>query len=374
MPRALLFCLAQQAIFSESDAQWMRLALEAAARGLGRTSPNPPVGCALVSEGEVVGVGHHARAGSDHAEVVALREAGARARGATAYVTLEPCTHHGRTPPCSEALLAAGIRRAVIATLDPDPRVSGRGRRRLLQEGVEVATGLLAEQALEQQAGFRSRVVRGRPWVTVKWAMTLDGKVATPGGESRWISGEAARQEAHRLRDRSDLVAVGSGTVLADDPALTTRLPEGGRDAVAVLFDRSGKIPLDARAVRPGTVVVTAPEQAGRWSERPVRVLPAPDLEEALTALASWEFCNLLLEGGPGLTSQFLAHDLIDEVWVALAPKLLGAGLPPLHGPQRPLRLAAELQGVRSAPLGGDLLVRGRLHPVPELTAAEGGG
>src|SRR5690606_39696851 len=209
--------------FTPGDAAFMRLALALAERGRGRVSPNPLVGCVVVKDGEVVGEGWHARAGGPHAEVAALAAAGDRARGATVYVTLEPCDHHGRTPPCTEALLAAGLDRVVAATLDPNPLVDARGVARLKQGGVQVDVGLLARQAEQQNEVFRVAPRERRPFVPYQTAMSLDGKIAVRTGRSRWITGESSRDRVHRWRDEFDAVAVGINTVLLDDPALTTR-------------------------------------------------------------------------------------------------------------------------------------------------------
>ncbi|MFC4639095.1 bifunctional diaminohydroxyphosphoribosylaminopyrimidine deaminase/5-amino-6-(5-phosphoribosylamino)uracil reductase RibD [Deinococcus hohokamensis] len=357
----------------------MRQALREAARGLGRTSPNPPVGCVLVRGGRVVGRGFHPRAGEPHAEVFALREAGEQARGATAYVTLEPCSHFGRTPPCADALMAAGVARVVIAALDPDPRVAGQGAARLRAAGIDVTVGVGEAAALRQQAGFRSLVTRARPWVIYKYAMTLDGKVAALDGAGRpeangLVTGPAARARVMQWRNEVDALAVGSGTVRTDDPRLTTRGVEGGRDPRPVIFDRQGLTPAHARVVRPGAVVVTAPgislpahEAAG------AKVVTAEDLPGALIALGRLSLSTLLVEGGPTLASSLLRAGLVDEVRALVAPKLLGAGLSPLTGPARPMQEAAALREVTSEsltfePLGPDLLITGLLNDIPRLT------
>ncbi|WP_216329026.1 bifunctional diaminohydroxyphosphoribosylaminopyrimidine deaminase/5-amino-6-(5-phosphoribosylamino)uracil reductase RibD [Deinococcus aestuarii] len=347
----------------------MREALELAVRGLGRTAPNPPVGCVIVRGGQMVGRGFHPRAGEPHAEVFALREAGEQARGGTAYVTLEPCSHFGRTPPCADALIAAGVSRVVVAAPDPNPRVGGRGMERLRAAGLEVVVGVLADEALRQQAGFRSLIVRGRPWVVYKYAMTLDGRVAAVTGDSRWVSGEAARALVHRWRDEFDALAVGSGTVLADDPELTARGLPAGRDPRPVIFDRRGRIPGGARALRPGTVIVTAPDtDTGHLERAGVHLLRAGDLADALTGLGALGITSLLLEGGPTLAGALLAADLVDEVRVFVAPKVLGAGISPLAAPGRErMGEARALADVTVTPVGSDVLMRGLLQGVPQL-------
>ncbi|GMA17355.1 bifunctional diaminohydroxyphosphoribosylaminopyrimidine deaminase/5-amino-6-(5-phosphoribosylamino)uracil reductase RibD [Deinococcus metallilatus] len=358
------------------DAAFMAQALAQAARGLGRTAPNPPVGCVVVRGGDIVGRGFHSRAGEPHAEVFALREAGEQARGAAAYVTLEPCGHFGRTPPCADALIGAGVARVVVAALDPDPRVSGAGVRRLRAAGLDVTLGVLEDEATAQQAGFRSLVARGRPWVVAKYAMTLDGKIAalradgTPEGRGA-VTGEQARERVMRWRDEQDAIAVGSGTLLADDPALTTRGVPGGRDPRPVVFDRRARTPLTARVWRPGAVLVTSPSADARaHAAAGVQVLRAATLPEALRGLGRLEISSLLLEGGSGLLGAFLAAGLVDEVRALIAPRLLGAGLPPLDGPLRPMGQAEALSHLRVETLGPDVLISGLLNRVPRLQRA----
>ena len=351
------------------------MALDLAAKGLGRTSPNPPVGCVIVRGDQVVGRGYHERAGTPHAEAHALREAGDRARGATAYVTLEPCAHHGRTPPCADALVQAGLHRVVVSALDPDDRTAGRGVQRLREAGVVVDVGPGAEAAVAQQAGFRSVVGHGRPWTIWKYASTLDGRIAAEGGDARWVSGEEARALVHRWRDQVDAVAVGSGTILADDPALTTRGVEGGRDARAVVFDRRGRIAADARVVRPGTIVVTGtdvPEAfTGRLLDEGVTVIAAATLRAGLEALGRNGIATLMLEGGATLAGAFLEADVIDEVRAFVAPRLLGSGLPVAVGAPRPRMSAAiDLHDLSVASVGRDVLVRGLVHAVPRLDSS----
>ncbi len=359
----------------------MREALALAERGLGRTSPNPAVGCQIVLGGpaghRVLGRGFHPQAGQPHAEVFALREAGDGARGATAYVTLEPCSHFGHTPPCADALIRAGVSRVVVAALDPDPRVAGRGARRLREAGVAVEVGLLEGEALRQQAGFRSLATRGRPWVVWKYAVTLDGRVAGPGGRRQAVSGPAAGRLVHRWRDELDAVGVGSGTLLLDDPLLTTRGVEGGRDPRPVIFDRSGRTPPTARALRPGCVVVSAPGVAlPGLAGSGATLLPAASLGEALEGLGGLGIASLLLEGGPTLAASFLAQDLIDEVRAFVAPRLFGPGRPPLDGAGLGAVLPRELREVSVESVGAgegaqtDALIRGYLHPIPAVSTA----
>jgi diaminohydroxyphosphoribosylaminopyrimidine deaminase/5-amino-6-(5-phosphoribosylamino)uracil reductase len=242
------------------DAGWMDQALRVAEAGLGLTAPNPAVGAVLVRDGRVVGEGAHLKAGTPHAEGIALRVAGERARGATAYVTLEPCAHHGRTPPCADALVAAGVGRVVVAGTDPDPRVDGRGVARLREAGIEVTVGCRAPEARALNRGFFTLHTLGRPHVTLKTAMTLDGRIVAADGQSRWITGEPARAEAHRLRFLADAVMVGIGTVLADDPRLTVRRPDlPAKEPLRVVVDSRLRLPVDAALLSagdPGRVVV----------------------------------------------------------------------------------------------------------------------
>ena len=233
---------------NDIDATYMKLALSLAARGAGWVSPNPMVGAVVVRGGKVVGRGYHRRAGLPHAEVEALRSAGETARGADLYVTLEPCNHQGKTPPCTQAILSAGVRRVIIATPDPNPQVTGGGAEFLAARGVEVNVGLLGAEARRLNEAWFHYVNTGRPWVMAKAACSLDGKIATVGGESQWLTGEAARALGHRLRHRVDAMVVGIGTVLADDPQLTTRRPRGqGKDPIRVVLDSRLRLPLTAR-------------------------------------------------------------------------------------------------------------------------------
>ena len=255
---------------ASDDVFWMRRALAEAERGRGGVEPNPLVGAVVVHEGRAVGVGHHARFGGPHAEVVALEAAGVAARGATLYVTLEPCCHQGKTPPCTEAVLAAGIRRVVAAMTDPFPKVAGGGFARLEAAGLEVESGLLDTEARRLNAPYLKRLATGRPYVTAKWAMTLDGKTATASGDSRWISGPRSRMLVHELRGRMDAILVGIGTALADDPQLTAR-PPGPRRAARVVLDSAGTAPPDSRLARTAREIpvwVAVTERAGAIAAR----------------------------------------------------------------------------------------------------------
>ena len=310
----------------------MARALELAAHGMYTTDPNPRVGCVIVRDGETVGEGWHERAGESHAEVIALNAAGARARGATAYVTLEPCCHHGRTPPCTRALLKAGVTRLLAAMVDPNPSVAGKGLSELESAGMMVTHGLMRAEAEALNPGFIKRMRQQRPYVRLKTAMSLDGRVALANGASRWITGEAARNDAHGLRARSSAIVTGVGTVLADDPHLTAR-PGGaaaGRQPVRVVLDRRLRTPPDAKLFRsPGAVWIftaaaararSALEQAGAR----VDVLPEFDLQDVLAELAAREINEAMVEAGPTLSGAFLEAGLVDELVIYAAPKLLG--------------------------------------------------
>lgn len=361
------------------DERHMRRALELAARGLGRTSPNPAVGAVVVREGLVVGEGYHRQAGTPHAEVHALRRAGEQARGADLYVTLEPCSHHGRTPPCVDAILASGVRRVVVATQDPNPRVCGRGIARLRDAGLQVEVGLLEREAARLNEFFFTYVTRQRPFVALKTAMTLDGKIATGSGDSRWITGVPARQRVHRLRDVYDAILVGAGTVIKDDPLLNTRLDEPGtRDPVRVILDSWLDIPAESRVVttarRQRTIVVCArgadASRAQRLARAGVEVLEL-EAEEGLVpparimeALAARELTSVLVEGGAQVNAGLLEAGLVDKVFWFIAPRIFGGERAPSpvggSGVQRACE-AVALREVEIERIGEDLLVTGYL-------------
>jgi diaminohydroxyphosphoribosylaminopyrimidine deaminase / 5-amino-6-(5-phosphoribosylamino)uracil reductase len=309
-------------------------ALELAERGRGTTKPNPVVGAVIVRDGEVVGEGWHERPGGPHAEIAALEAAGDRARGSTLYLTLEPCAHHGRTPPCVDAVIEAGVARVVVAVGDPDERTNGRGFERLQAASVEVELpgGDLEWRARVQNEGYRTWASRGRPFVTYKAAITLDGRMTVPG--SRWVSGEESRRFVHELRAASDAVAVGMGTVRADDPALTARDVGAARQPRRLAFGR-GPLP--------------------EGSE--LELVSGP-FEEELRRLGEEEVQSLLLEGGPTLATAFLEADLIDKLLVFVAPRLSGEG-PHLF---RDLRRPVELRRLSARPVGVDVLLTAYLH------------
>ena len=351
---------------------FMRLALREASKGLGRTSPNPAVGAVLVKNGRVIARGHHARAGGPHAEVVALRAAGTRAAGADLYTTLEPCNHWGKTPPCSLALIQAGVRRVFVGSRDPNPLVNGRGLGRLRRAGVEVVTDVLRDACDALGAHWFHYIRSGRPFVTLKAAITLDGKIATRTGDSRWVTGEAAREEVHRLRDRVDAVLVGAGTARSDDPFLTTRLPGGrGRDPIRVVLDTRLTLPPSLKLFHPQspapTLVATGSGRRRRFGPG-VEILSCRtrgeriDLEDLLRKLAERGITHLLVEGGAEVHQSFLSAGLVDQVVLHIAPKLLGGGKDWLGG-DGPARMADALRlgGVELRRTGEDLVVTGTL-------------
>lgn len=318
-----------------SEVRWMERALELAERGLYTARPNPCVGCVLVRDGEVVGEGFHARAGGPHAEVEALRMAGEKAQGATAYLNLEPCAHHGRTPPCTEALLAARVRKVVVAIRDPFPQVAGRGLAILRAHGVEVEEGLLADAARWLNRGFLSLHERGRPWVRVKLAATLDGRTALPDGRSQWITGEAARADNMRFRARSGAILTGRGTVLKDDPRLTVRLdpPEPFLPPLRVVLDSGLRVPISARVLDEEAPTLLVADEAvvrDRRVEHDPNILGVPrqggglDLNAVLRALGARGIHEVQVEAGPRLSGAFLAAGLADELLLYLNPSLLG--------------------------------------------------
>jgi diaminohydroxyphosphoribosylaminopyrimidine deaminase/5-amino-6-(5-phosphoribosylamino)uracil reductase len=365
-----------------TDLLWMRAALELAERARGRTSPNPMVGAVVVREGAIVGDGWHQRVGAPHAEAVALERAGSAARGATLFVTLEPCVHFGRTPPCADAVIAAGVARVVVATDDPDARMQGRGVAKLRAAGIAVETGVGAAEAQRLNEAYFHRVRTGRAFGVLKAAVTLDGRLAADGGDSRWITGESARARAHELRDVHDAVLVGRGTVERDDPCLDVRLPGDRRDPVAVIVDSrlsaSPERKVFRRAAGGARVVVAAcadaPAEAERLlAERGVEVLRfrpnaagKVDLVALFRALADRGLDSVLVEGGESVHTAVLAAGLVGRAHVFVAPMLLGGS----HGPHlvgdlgiRAVSQAIRLRDVEVEALPPDILVSGRLDP-----------
>ena len=358
-----------------TDADYMRLAVALGRRALGRTGPNPCVGAVVVAGNRIVGRGYHRRAGGPHGEIEALRAAGARARGATLYVTLEPCNHHGRTPPCTDAVVASGVRRVVFGIRDPNPHVRGGGAARLRRRGLQVDGGVEADACAELHAGFLTVARLGRPLVTLKLAATLDARIATRRGESRWITGAAARRDVHRLRSEHDAIMVGAGTVIADDPRLTARI-RGGRDPLRVIIDGRLRVPLGARVLTKkaatGTLLVTT-MAAGRKLEslrrRGVSIWTLPgrhgvvSVRAVLRRLAEQGISSVLLEGGAMLAAAALRERVVDRCLFFFAPKLVGGDGRPMVGPLGVSAMdeAYALDVREVSRLGADLLV----HAVP---------
>ncbi|RKH66352.1 bifunctional diaminohydroxyphosphoribosylaminopyrimidine deaminase/5-amino-6-(5-phosphoribosylamino)uracil reductase RibD [Corallococcus aberystwythensis] len=357
---------------------FMRIALEEAAKGLGRTSPNPVVGAVLVKGGRIIARGHHKKAGTAHAEVVALEAAGSKARGADLYTTLEPCDHYGRTPPCSLAVLEAGVRRVFSASSDPNPLVSGKGLNRLKRGGVAVVTHVLKDEADALNRPFLKMMRTGLPWVTLKAAMTLDGKIAAPSGDSRWVTGEASRAWVHRLRDQVDAILVGANTVRMDDPQLTTRLPGGGgKDPVRVVVDSHLKLSpghtVFTQRSPARTVVATLEDPEGRrarrflaqgvevWNVRAKQ--DRVDLKAVLKRVKKEGLNHVLVEGGAGLYGTLLREHLADALALFLAPKLVGAGGLTWTGELgvKDMAQALALKDLSMEKVGDDVLLRALL-------------
>ena len=362
--------------FSAADSRWMARALQLAQRGLPTTAPNPRVGCVLVKDGKNIGEGWHVRAGEPHAEVHALRAAGAAAQDATAYVTLEPCSHHGRTPPCAEALIGARVARVVCAMQDPNPQVAGQGIAKLRAAGMAVETGLMEAAARELNNGFVSRMTRGLPFVRSKIAASLDGRTALANGVSQWITGDAARQDVQRWRARSCAVLTGIGTVLADDPQLNVREIAVERQPLRVVLDSALRISPSARIVQGGQTLIytvsadTLKRDALTACGAEVVVLPdvagQVDLLTVLRNLAQRGIYEVLVEAGKTLNGALLRAGLLDELVLYLAPQLLGdaaRGLADL-GELTQLEQRVELvwQDVRH--VGGDLRITARIRHV----------
>jgi diaminohydroxyphosphoribosylaminopyrimidine deaminase/5-amino-6-(5-phosphoribosylamino)uracil reductase len=352
--------------WTAEDASHMAGALELAARGRGRVEPNPMVGCVLVKGGRVIARGFHRRFGGPHAEAEALRAAGRAAAGATAYVTLEPCAHFGKTPPCADALIAAGVRRVVAAMADPNPLVAGQGLRRLRRAGLRVETGLMRAEAEALNRPFVTFHRLWRPYVILKWGQSIDGKIATRGGESKWITSRESRRAAHRLRARVDAVIVGVGTVLADDPDLTARHARPLRRAARVILDRRLRTPPGARVVRSArrvpTLIACAPGSRSAETAKRRRRLEAAGCEVVevksgrsgilpgalLSLLRSRGMTNVMVEGGSRVLGSFFDAGLVDEAVVFVAPRVIGgAGAPGALGGRGPARMGEVTEARR---------------------------
>jgi diaminohydroxyphosphoribosylaminopyrimidine deaminase/5-amino-6-(5-phosphoribosylamino)uracil reductase len=355
-----------------ADREFMARALALAEQGLFTTTPNPRVGCVVVRGGQVVGEGFHERAGEPHAEVNAVGAAGSRAQGATVYVNLEPCSHHGRTPPCTEALVAAGVRRVVVAMGDPNPKVSGQGFAALRAAGIEVDVGLLEDEARELNIGFVSRMTRGRPWIRLKVAASLDARTALADGASQWITSEEARRDGHRWRGRACAILTGIGTVKDDDPRLTVREVETPRQPLRILVDSRLEVPTTARILDGGKVLIAAavenPAKIDALRARGAEVVVIPnaagkvELEDLMRELGRRALNEVHVEAGFKLNGSLVSAGVVDELLVYLAPKVLGEtgrGMFNLPGVER-LADARRLRLVDVAQVGDDVRLRAR--------------
>ncbi|WP_102691161.1 bifunctional diaminohydroxyphosphoribosylaminopyrimidine deaminase/5-amino-6-(5-phosphoribosylamino)uracil reductase RibD [Rummeliibacillus pycnus] len=342
----------------KTDQDYMRLALELAASAKGNTNPNPLVGAVIVKDGVIVGTGLHRKAGEPHAEVHAFNMAGDHAEDATLYVTLEPCSHYGKTPPCANRVVEAKVSRVVVAMEDPNPQVAGRGIKLLRDAGIEVEVGVLEEEAKRLNERFIHNMITSRPFVISKFAMTLDGKIATHTGHSKWITGEAARMNVHEIRHEVDGILVGVGTVLVDNPSLTTRLPQGGKNPVRIILDSKLRTPLDANVMNTNeakTIIVTDSTidraKAAEYEAKGVQILYVPtneqgiDLNTTLEALYQEGITDILVEGGGAIHASFVRSNLIDKYIIYVAPKILGGehSISPVRGEDVDLMDAASL-------------------------------
>lgn len=362
-----------------NDKYFMQRALTLSQKALGATSPNPLVGAVLVnSSGEIVGEGWHHKAGEAHAEVNALKMAGELARGTTAYVTLEPCSHYGRTGPCCEALIQAGVRKVFVAMVDPNPKVAGNGIRRLREAGIAVDLGLLEEEACRVNEVFLQWITTGKPFVALKYAMTLDGKIASSSGDSKWITGEEARQQSHYLRSIYDCILVGKGTILADDPELTCRLVNG-KNPVRIVLDAHLEIPLTAKVLKgkeAKTIIVTS-HNVDMEKLAQIKALPnieafqitckngRLDLEELLKVLGELKYTSVFVEGGSAVHGSFYDAGYVNKVYAFVAPKIIGGSeaLTPIGGlGSTKIKHGLNLKNVEYKAYGQDLLISG--YPV----------
>jgi diaminohydroxyphosphoribosylaminopyrimidine deaminase/5-amino-6-(5-phosphoribosylamino)uracil reductase len=369
-----------------NDEKWMKRALRLAEKGRGRTSPNPMVGAVLVKNGQVVGEGYHARAGEAHAEILALRQAGEEARGSTLYINLEPCIHYGKTPPCAPAVIEAKVRRVVIGMEDPNPLVTGRGLKSLKKAGLDVEVGVLEKECRRLNEAFCKYILKKEPFVILKVAATLDGKIATREGDSKWISGETSRHFVHRMRDQVDGVVVGIGTVLKDDPQLTARIKKG-RDPYRIILDSRLRIPEDAKVIgnSPSKTIIATTELAARdkierLEKKGVRILTLDskqgrvDLKNCLSKLGEMGMMSLLVEGGSQVNGSFLDEGLIDKILFFLSPKLIGdrEALGIFGGSGKAnLKETIPLNELRVRRMGEDILIEGYLEKGKDACSLE---
>jgi len=363
--------------FMREDEKWMKKALRLAKRGRGRTSPNPMVGAVLVKKGRVIGEGYHQKAGEPHAEILALKQAGEHAKGATLYLNLEPCTHYGRTPPCTPSVIQSGVRRVVIGMKDPNPLVSGKGVESLKNAGIEVTVGILEKECQRLNEAFTKYIQTEEPFVILKVASTLDGKIATRNGHSKWISGEISRRWVHRLRDQVDGVVVGIETIIKDDPQLTSRI-RGGRDPFRIVLDSRLRIPEESRVIKESpsrTILATtelAPhEKSERLEKNGVRILRFDSeerkvpLRPLLKTLGEMGMVSILVEGGSEVNGSFLNQGLIDKVFIFFSPKLMGdrEAIGIFTGKEiKDLKEATLLHEIRIRRTGEDILLEGYIQ------------
>ena len=363
-------------IFMSNDEKYMRLTIELAEKAKGRTSPNPMVGAVIVKDGEIVGRGYHQKAGTPHAEIHAIEDAGEKAKDATIYVSLEPCSHYGRTPPCTQAIINAGLSRVVMAMTDPNPRVDGGGKAILESHGIEVTTGILENEARKLNEFFIKYITTKLPFVIMKTAMTLDGKIATHSGKSKWITSEGSRRLVHLIRNEVDAVMVGIGTLIKDDPSLTTRLPDGeGRDAIRIILDRHARILLDSKVLNQESdartivaVTSSAPEDKIEQIKQKAEVIVIPekdgrvDLLELMKKLGQMEITSVMIEGGAEVNASALRAGIVDRVMFFIAPKIFGGSDAPSpvggDGVDEPDD-AILLKDISVEQIGEDLLVTG---------------
>jgi len=361
------------------DNKYMQMALRLAGKASGRTSPNPMVGAVVVKDGKVISRGHHRRAGEPHGEAIALKKAGESAKGATLYVTLEPCSHmNKRTPPCTPFVIQSGVKQVVVAMIDPNPRVAGEGIKALRKAGIQVTTGVLETEARKLNEAYIKHIATGMPFVTLKIAQTLDGKIATASGESKWITGERAREEGHRLRDINDAILVGINTVLADNPSLTTRIPNG-RDPIRVIVDTHLRIPLHAKVLTrkssAKTIVATRTNalraKISKLQEAGAEVITVKsaqgrvDLRELMKKLGKMDIMSVLIEGGAEINASALKSGIVDKVVAFVAPMLMTGrdalcsigGVSPLKFSQ-----AVRLTKVTTRFVGQDLMFEGYIR------------
>jgi len=358
------------------DKKFMKLALNLAEKARGRTSPNPMVGAVIIRDGEIVGRGYHHRAGTPHAEIHAIADAGEKTKDAVIYVSLEPCSHHGRTGPCAQAIIQAGLSRVVMAMMDPNPMVSGRGKAALEARGIQVQTGILESEARKLNEAFVKYITTKQPFVIMKTAMSMDGKIATTSGKSKWITSQDSRRRVHQIRDEVDAIMVGIGTVMRDDPSLTTRLPNGhGRDPVRVILDSRGRISPEARVLHldsPALTIIAVTSQASQEKIAQLReqaeVLVVTEqngrvsLQALMRELGQMEIMSLLLEGGAEVNASALKERIVDRVMVFIAPKLIGGAEAP--GPVGgsgidQLSEAVPLTDISLERIGEDILITG---------------